>query len=264
MNHDFFTHGTSTIFFFMLSLVFLMFIFLYLLAVKRSNHRYKKWPFYRTVCWVFGVMLAGVSTVAPLYKTPDFIEHMMYHLLLGMLSPLLMVLSAPLTLLFRTLKVNHARIVTRVLKSFPVTLYHHPLIASFLNIGGLCLLYLTDLYHLMHHHFLLFLLIHIHLFVAGYLFTASMIYIDPRAHPFSFSYRSVVLILALAGHAILSKWIYAYPPSGVSPYQAEVGGMMMYYGGDLIDAMIIFFLCLEKYQRFRSGFSEPDISKDVS
>jgi putative membrane protein len=101
------------------------------------------------------------------------------------------------------------------------------------------------LYHMMHEHVLLHIFIHAHVFIAGYLFTISMIYIDPVSHRFSYLYRTIVLIFALAGHGILSKYIYAHPPHGVPVHKAELGGMIMYYGGDIIDALLIFLLCLQ-------------------
>ena len=74
-----------------------------------------------------------------------------------------------------------------------------------------------ELILMMHQSIFLHLFIHLHVFIAGYLFTMSMIYIDPARYRCSYIYRSIVLIIALAGHGILSKYIYAYPPIGVMP-----------------------------------------------
>src|SRR5690606_5614714 len=90
-----------------------------------------------------------------------------------------------------------------------------------------------------------------HIFLAGYVFTASMIYIDPIPHRFSFLFRAIVFIVALAGHQVLSKYIYAFPPNGVTRTEAEAGGMLMYYGGDAIDLVIIFVLCYQWYCKTR-------------
>lgn len=224
-HHDLMTNAVEMVSLGILTWLFFMLVVLYLIAVNRTNRRFTSWPVYRSICWVSGIILAAIAAFGSLYRQPDFIRHMIDHLLLGMLSPLLIVLSSPLTLILRSLPVHHARVLTKLLKSKLVSLYHHPVIASLLNIGGLGLIYLTDLYVSMHQNILLHLIVHVHLFFAGYLFTASMIYMDPRSHRFSFLYRAIVLILALAGHAILSKWIYAHPPQGASTAQAEAGGM---------------------------------------
>lgn len=234
--------------------LFLLLIFLaitpYAAAVFISNRKHRKWPLHRLVFLCLGAITAAVALSGPLAEQAhlDFRMHMAVHLLLGMLAPLLISLSRPMTLLLRTLNVAAARGVTAVLKSRPLRLIGNPITAAILNIGGLYVLYLTDLFHLMHQSPLLFALIHLHIFLAGYLFTISIVYFDVTPHRFSFLYRSVVLITALAGHKILAKTLYVSPPEGVARAEAESGSMLMYYGGDVIDAFLIFFLCWHWYK----------------
>jgi putative membrane protein len=247
----------------LLSLPFVLCLFVYLLAVIVSNRRYRPWPLYRIACWIGGVLAAVAAVAGPLADRAhmDFTAHMLGHLLLGMLAPLLMALGAPITLVLRTVSVPLARRLARVLKFRPFRVWTHPVVAALLNIGGLWLLYTTDLYSLMHMNPLLHLAVHFHLFAAGYVFTASMIYLDPLPHRFPYLYRAVVWILALAGHGILSKLIYAHPPTGVSTEQAQLGGMLMYYGGDAIELTILIILCTHWFRVRRpvhpSSYLEP-------
>lgn len=176
---------------------------------------------------------------------------MVSHLLLGMLAPLLIVLAAPMTLALRTLPVNSARGLSRILRSWPIRVISNPIFASFINVGGLWLLYTTNLYMLMQQNIFLHMLVHIHVLIAGYLFTLSIIYIDPSPHRTSFIFRSIVLLIALAGHGVLSKYIYAHPPNSVSVEESEIGGMIMYYGGDVIDFVLIFILCFQWFKTTR-------------
>ncbi|MGI2327995.1 cytochrome c oxidase assembly protein [Planococcus sp. YIM B11945] len=228
-------------------------IFLYIGAVFFSNKRHSPWPVQRTVLWVLGVFCAGIALVGPVANAAhgNFVYHTIGHLLLGMLAPLLLVLAAPVSLLLRTLPVYQARQLTRILRSGPVRLLSHPITAALLNIGGLYILYRTPLYMSMQHHMWLHVLVHLHVFLAGFLFTASIIYIDPVAHRLSFLYRSAVLIAALAAHGILSKSLYAFPPAGIAKNEAELGGMLMYYGGDLVDVVLIAILCYQWYKATR-------------
>jgi putative membrane protein len=161
------------------------------------------------------------------------------------------VLAAPMTLALRTLDVNSARHLSRMLKSCPVRILSDPIVASLLNVGGLWVLYTTDLYVTMQQNIILQVLVHIHVFFASYLFTVSMIYIDPTPHRTSFVYRAIVLVIALAGHGILSKYIYAHPPGSVPAAQAETGGMVMYYGGDAIDLVLISVLFFQWFRATR-------------
>lgn len=234
----------------LLAIPFMAGFILYFLAIFLSRQKGRNWPVHRTIFWVFGTFFAVAAVAGPVANRAhtDFTYHMAGHLLLGMLAPLLMALAAPMTLLVRSLSVTSARKVSRLLRSQPVRILSDPITASILNIGGLWLLYTTNLFHAMYESVILYLIIHLHVFLAGYLFTTSIIYIDPIAHRTSYVYRSIVLVLALAGHGILAKYLYAHPLDGIPVSQAETGGMFMYYGGDAIDLMLIIILFFHWYK----------------
>jgi putative membrane protein len=221
---------------------FTVLLIIYVIAALKQG---KKWPLYRCLFFSFCFLCVGISSIGPLAirSQVDFKAHMINHLLLGMVAPLLLVLAAPMTLILRTLPVFFARKISMVLKSFPLRFLTHPIVAGVLNIRGLWLLYTTNFYAHMHEHSLIHFLVHFHIFMAGYIFTLSIIPIDPLPHRFSILYRAIVLIFALAGHGILAKHIYAHPPIGVPVEQGQLGGMIMYYGGDIIDSVMIYLLC---------------------
>ncbi|WP_215191597.1 cytochrome c oxidase assembly protein [Exiguobacterium sp. s7] len=222
----------------------------YPFAAMVTSRAYKPWPLRRYLFWMTGIACVGLTLSGPLaaFAHLNFVGHMIGHLLLGMLAPLLIALSAPMTLLLRTLDVQTARKVTNLLKSSLFQFLTNPITASVLNIGGLYLLYMTDLYALMYQSIFLYALIHFHVFAAGYLFTVSLIYVDVTSHRYSYIYRSLVLIAALAAHKILAKLIYASPPIGVARGEAEAGAMWMYYGGDGVDLILILILCTHWYK----------------
>ena len=238
-----------------IAIVCLFVLILYVGAVIVTNRSNRTWPILRTISFLFAIIFIWFSLVGPFsfYGSNEFnfTLHMLGHLLLGMLAPLLFALAAPLTLILRTLPTKYARQLSTILKSKLSLFFTHPVVTVFLNIGGLWLLYTTPLFSWMHTNEWIYWLVHIHVFVAGYLFTISIIYIDPIYHRKSIRYRAVALILALAGHSILSKYIFVNPPSGVSTQQVEQGSMLMYYGGDVIDAVLIFILCLQWYKATR-------------
>ncbi|WP_282034423.1 cytochrome c oxidase assembly protein [Metabacillus indicus] len=241
---------------------FVLAVVLYAAAVIYSNRHYRKWPVYRTASWLAGNLCAAAVVFGPLAEKAHghFVYHMAGHLLLGMLAPLLMVLAAPGTLLLRTLDTDRARHVTGILKSRPFFILSHPVTAAVLNVGGLWLLYTSDLYHMMHQSAFWHTVVHFHVFLAGYLFTASLLYIDPVFHRVSYLYRSAVLLVALAAHGILSKYLYVRPPEGVPLNQAEQGSMLMYYGGDVIDVLIIIILCWKWYRSAKPGLNQQSVN----
>lgn len=249
----------------LMSIAFFIIYIGYLSAVLYSNKRFNNWPLYRFILFTLGIFCLVIATSGPLAKLAheSFSFHMVSHLLLGMIAPLLIVLSAPMTLLFRSLSTKTAKRLTYFLRRKPIQLLLHPIVTSILNMGGLWLLYTTNIYTLMHEHTLLYLFIHLHVFFAGYLFTASIIYIDPIAHRISYLFRSIVLVLALSSHAILAKNIYAFPPTGVLRHDAEIGGMLMYYGGDLVDLIIIIILCNEWYKSARPKLRQSNANQKI-
>ncbi|WP_026691014.1 cytochrome c oxidase assembly protein [Alteribacter aurantiacus] len=236
-----------------LAMPFVLLIAGYGLCLYISARNGRAWPVWRTLFWVTGCLFALVAVAGPLAVEAhhNFYVHMMTHLFLGMIGPLLMVLASPVTLLLRALPLTEARRVSGILKWRIVHVLTDPFVASFMNMGALWVLYTTPLYNGMHESNVLHVLIHAHVFIAGFVFTASMITKDPMPNRPSFLYRSVALVLALASHGILSKYLYANPPAGVPATQAEAGGMLMFYGGDLVDAIIVFLLLREWYHAAR-------------
>lgn len=246
-----------------LGIPFFLIALLYVITVLYTNRNYRTWPFYRTISWLLGMLCITLALVGPLAELAqtNFTAHMYTHILLGMLGPLLLAFSAPMTLLLRVLSVANARRLTRFLKSAPIRFVSHPITAIILNIGGLWLLYTTDLYRTMHTSTWIHLLVHVHVLLAGYVFTISIIYIDPAPHRTSIKLRATVLILAMAAHGILSKWIYANPPVGVTKADAEQGAMTMYYGGDAVDVLLVFLLCYQVYKATRPHHGEKGLIK---
>jgi putative membrane protein len=249
-NHHF-VHSFS-----FLSILILAFIFalvIYLRAVVSLVFAGKTWPLYRVIIWVLGIICSLGAVSGPIASRAhmDFTAHMLTHLFLGMVAPLLMVLAAPMTLILKTVTVKTGRRLCCFLKSKFIRLIGSPIVASVLNIGGLWVLYCSNLYHVMQENVFLHFLVHMHIFLAGYVFTASIIYIDPAPHRTSFLHRAIVFAAALSGHGILAKYIYVHPPAGVGAEQAKMAGMVMYYGGDVIELVLIIIFCYQWYKSAR-------------
>lgn len=222
-------------------------LLLYLAAVIRLRSMGKKWPTNRVISFSIGVLLLAVALVPHmhLYAMADIRGHMIQHLIIGMLAPIGLVFGAPMTLTLRSLSKPLSRIIVRFLHSPFVRLLTHPTLALVLNIGGMFLLYLTPLYQLSLSHTFLHVFIHIHFLFAGYLFAWSIVGPDPAPKRPGLSVRLSVLFVAIASHAILSKYMYAQVlPSGTghSPDQVRVAAQIMYYGGDFSELLLVIAL----------------------
>ncbi|EMY32782.1 hypothetical protein D477_018404 [Arthrobacter crystallopoietes BAB-32] len=229
---------------FVLALVF------YLHAAWRERTTGRGWPLHRMLLWTGGVGCAAAGFIGPLAQSAhtNFVAHMAAHLLLGMAAPLLLVMAAPVTLALRSMEQVPAIRLSRLLKSRPVRFLSHPAPAAVLNAGSLWLLYATATGAGLLANELLHPLIQVHFLLAGYLFTASIIGKDPTPHRPSFRTRAVCLAAALAGHSVLAKFVYAYPPAGVPVDQAQAGGVLMFYGGDAVDLVLLIAFCAQWYR----------------
>ena len=232
-------------------LVFLVLVTPYVMAAEAKG----KWPIRRSFYWAVGAACIAFSITGSLAHEAhhDFIAHMKVHLLLGMAAPFFLVLAKPLTLLLRIIPVKAARGMMKLSKTRYAHLVGHPVTAALLNVCGLWLLYTTDLYMMMHMSMAIHYIVHVHIFLAGYLFTHALLSVDFHPHRGSWMMRSAILVLSIAAHNILAKWLYANPPHMATVGQAETGAQWMYYGGGVIELLIITLLCHEWYRGMQRG-----------
>jgi putative membrane protein len=199
------------------------------------------------------VAVVAFAVLGPPGRLADenFGWHMVVHLLLGMIAPLLFALGAPVSRLLRTVSVRTGRRITRLLRTAPVRVLTEPAVAAVLDIGGLWLIYRTGILAAMHSHPWLHLAVHVHMVVAGFLFAVTVLDTDPLPHRRSHLHRALVLLAAIAGHDLLAKSLYADPPALVPVAQVETGAMIMYYGGDAVHLVVLVLLCAHWYRAAR-------------
>lgn len=230
--------------------------------IERRTEGHDRWSGWRVFAFGTGAVLLGIAVSPPLveWAHQDLRGHMVQHLLIGMLAPLALVLSAPVTLFLRRLSVPTARRVTAVLRSGLARVLTHPAAALLINVGGMYVLYGTSLYVASLHSPLLHALIHVHFWAAGYLFCwATLAGPDPAPHPPSPGLRLGVLFVSMASHAILGKLMYwlVWPPG--TPYSTEeirAAAQLMYYGGDMAEVLLAVALFWRWYRTSASRRGE--------
>ncbi|GAA3573967.1 cytochrome c oxidase assembly protein [Microlunatus spumicola] len=239
----------------------------YAALVVRARDRGRAWPVARSVVWVVGCLLAVAAVTGPLRHAAmtSWTAHMAGHVLLGMLAPLLLVLGAPVTLLLRALAAASGRRLVRLLRSRPLRVLTEPAVAALLDVGGLWLVYGTPLLGLAHVYPALEVLVHAHVLLAGYLFTAVLVGPDPLPHRRGTRHLLVVLVLALAAHDVLAKRLYALA-GGPDLLDEQRGALVMYYGGDAVDLALAVLVCARWYRRTRprgvgSGQRQLDLER---
>lgn len=184
-------------------------IVFYLVGVWRLHRRGDRWPIYRTVLWVLGMLLLFWVTCGPVNAYSDYLfsVHMIGHMLLTMAIPLLLVPGAPVTLAARAI---HKRTDgTRGGREWILWAVHtpfakvvtHPLVAAGLFVGSLWIFYYTDLFRWSLYDHLGHEWMTVHFLITGYLFVQSLIGIDPVPYRFPYPFRLLTLIAVMAIHA---------------------------------------------------------------
>jgi putative membrane protein len=213
----------------------------YAAGVLRLHARGRRWRPVRSACFAAGLLVVATALISPLATRDEaFPVHMVQHMLLGMLGPLLLALSAPVTLALRTAPRPARRALVNVLRSRVVQGAAHPAVAVGSFIVGLIGLYFTPLYGATISHPVVHELVHVHVLVAGCLLSWVFIGLDPVPRRGSTSLRAGLLLTALGAHAAIARLLYAGRGDVSAPVdQLHTGALLMSYGGDAIDLMLL-------------------------
>lgn len=213
------------------------------LAVARSREL-RGWNHWRTASFVAGIALLILALKSA--GSEDFGDHMTGHLLIGMFAPLALVLAAPVTLVLRTVSPSTGKSIVHVLRSTPARILTNPIVLLIANLGGLALLYFTPLYSITASNMVLHEVVHLHFFVAGYLFAWMIAGPDPGPHRPLVPIRLVVLGIAVAGHSVIAQLLYAgiFVDAPFMPEELRDGGTLMYYWGDIAEIMLALAMLL--------------------
>ncbi|GAA4072462.1 cytochrome c oxidase assembly protein [Microbacterium laevaniformans] len=184
-------------------------LFFYLAGAWRLHRRGDRWPIYRTLLWVLGMLSLLWVTSGPINAYQDYLfsMHMMGHMLLTMAIPMMLVFGSPVTLASRAIakrddgsRGGREWILWAVHTPF-ARVVTHPLFAAAMFVGSLWAFYYTDLFrwtlydHLGHEWMVA------HFLISGYLFVQSLVGIDPVPLRYPYPFRLLTLIGVMAMHA---------------------------------------------------------------
>ena len=191
----------------------LLITFLYIKGVRILTKRGDSWPVGRTISFALAVAAVDFATSGGLgvYARVAFSDHMIAHMILGMIAPIGFVLSAPITLALRTLPQGRTP-EERGLRGTLIALIHsrystiitNPIVALALFDGSLFALYLTPLFGKLMQSHSGHLLMDLHFLLAGYLFFYVIVGVDPNPKKIPHIVRIIMLFAAMAIHAFFS------------------------------------------------------------
>jgi cytochrome c oxidase assembly factor CtaG/putative copper export protein len=183
----------------------------YLRGVRTLRRRGDSWPPGRTAAWLSGLAIIVAVTCSGLgrYAAVMFSAHMVQHMALNMVAPLLLVLGAPITLSLRALPTGspdgglRAGLV-RILHSLPVRILTHPLVASALFIGSVYGLYFSSLFEMAMGNHWGHLVMQLHFVLVGSLFFWSLVGVDPGPRRPPYPLRLLLMLMATGLHALFA------------------------------------------------------------
>ncbi len=227
---------------------------LYVAGVWRLWRRGDAWPPARTALWLAGCAVIIIATSSGLarYGPVLFAVHMVQHLLLMMVAPIMLVLAGPITLALRALAPStdprwpgprewlQAALHSRVSRALT-----HPVVALALYVASLYVLYFTGLYELAVRSHAAHLAMVAHFLGVGYLFFWAVIGIDPAPRRVPHPLKMILVLISMVLHAFLGValmqsstvlaadwWTALARPWGPTPLedQRAAGGIAWSFG----------------------------------
>ncbi|OBK28799.1 copper resistance protein CopD [Mycobacterium sp. 1165196.3] len=187
-----------------------VFAALYVAALVRLRRRGDHWPPGRTSSWLLGcaVLLFATSSGVGRYMPAMFSMHMVVHMCLSMLIPILLVLGAPVTLALRALPAA-GRDDPPGMREWLLAALHsrfsrfltNPVVATVLFVAGFYGLYLSNLFDVTASSHAGHLAMNVHFLVSGYLFYWVVIGVDPTPRPIPPLAKVAVVFASLPLHA---------------------------------------------------------------
>lgn len=259
-----FTHWRPNILFIVLAIAA---VAAYLWAVRVLRRRGDTWPLGRTISWIGGwcVIVFATSSGFGKYSAPDFGTHMIVHMSLNMLAPILLVMGGIITLLLRATRADPTtpaglhHWITWVLHWKVLRFVFNPLFVFALFVGSYYGLYFTGIFeegmrfHWAHQ------LMNIHFIIAGYLFYGLVIGVDRPPRPLPHIGKLGFVLAAMPFHAFFGvilmmadgEWIaenfYLYFGLPWTDLQASqyLGGGVAWAGGELPLLLVIIALGIQ-------------------
>jgi putative copper resistance protein D len=227
-------------------------LLVYLAAVVRLRRTGVSWPWWRTLAWIGGTgsLFAVTGTWLNGYSMVLFSVHMTQHMVLSLITPLLLLLAAPVTLALRTLPRGRGAagapraLLQNAQHSRFARFISHPLFTIPLFIASLYGVYFTSLFDALMANPAGHQLMLAHFVVTGLLFFGPIVAQDPWPRTLSHPARMLELFLPVPFHAFFGVAImmagalvvdtFARPPAGwgVDPMadQGVAGGIVWAFG----------------------------------
>ncbi|MFF9851637.1 cytochrome c oxidase assembly protein [Streptomyces litmocidini] len=182
---------------------------LYGWGVARLRRRGDAWPVGRTVVFAVGVLTVALVMCTKLndYGMVMFSVHMVQHMVISMLSPILLLLGAPVTLALRALPVagrgslGPRELLLKLLHSRYMRVITHPAFTISLFIASLYALYFSPLFDFLMGSKAGHIGMMVHFLMVGLVFFWPIMGVDPGPHRPGYVMRMLELFAGMPFHA---------------------------------------------------------------
>ncbi len=240
---------------------------LYTAGAVRLWRRGDRWPVGRMTAWVAGIGTLVLVTNTGLndYGMVLFSAHMIQHMVLSMLSPILLLLGAPITLALRALRPARKgsgkgprELLVALLHSRYVRIVSHPAFTIPLFIASLYALYFSPLFDLLMQYRLGHIGMMVHFLAVGMLFFWPIMGVDPGPHRPGFVMRIIELFMGMpfhaffgvavmmATHPLVTTFTAATAPPGTDLLNDQkIAGGITWAFGEIPTAIVLIALTLQ-------------------
>ncbi|MEU6096845.1 cytochrome c oxidase assembly protein [Streptomyces sp. NPDC047079] len=256
---------------------------LYAWGVARLTRRGDKWPVGRTVAYVIGVLMVMLVMCTKLndYGMVMFSVHMVQHMVISMLAPILLLLGAPITLALRALptagrdRKGPRELLLMLLHSRYVRIITHPAFTIPLFIASLYGLYFTPLYDFLMQSKAGHIAMMLHFLAVGVVFFWPIMGIDPGPHRPGYLMRMLELFAGMPFHAFFGIALmmastpmvdtYRYPPASLGidalADQTAAGGIAWAFS-EVPSVLVLLALLFQWYRSEQRQAKRKDRAAD--
>ncbi|MCX4986839.1 cytochrome c oxidase assembly protein [Streptomyces sp. NBC_00572] len=201
---------------------------LYGWGVARLRRRGDAWPVSRTVFFAVGVLTIALVMCTKLndYGMVMFSVHMVQHMVISMLSPILLLLGAPVTLALRALPVagrgstGPRELLLKLLHSRYMKVITHPGFTIPMFIASLYALYFTPLFDFLMGSKPGHIGMMVHFLMVGVVFFWPIMGVDPGPHRPGYVMRMLELFAGMPFHAFFGIALMMASEPMVKTYQS--------------------------------------------
>jgi putative copper resistance protein D len=211
----------------------------YVVSVRRLAARGRSWSRWRTASFLSGIALVIIAVQSGLASYDDqvFWVHVIQHLLLMNFAPILLALSAPVTLALQASNRLTQRVLLGILHHPVVEALTNPFVVVIMAYGTMLVYFLSPFYNFSLEHPLVHDLTHLHFLVSGSLFWWLVVGRDPSRWRLSYPAKLGFLAVGIPVNAILGVSLTGATVS-IAPHfhtlgDTHVGGSILWVVGEL-------------------------------